>query len=77
MSQFASFEPTQPVLSEPTCPQCSARMWLARIEPDKAATISVPSSVRAVRRWSAKSSSSVDVSPNNELAMNITVTFVV
>jgi transposase-like protein len=34
MSQFASFE-TRLVLSQPTCPQCGARMWLARIEPDE------------------------------------------
>lgn len=35
MSQFASFEPARLVLSQPTCPRCGARMWLARIEPDE------------------------------------------
>ena len=34
MSQFASFDPARLVLSQPTCPQCGAKMWLVRIEPD-------------------------------------------
>jgi hypothetical protein len=35
MSQFASFDWAALVLSQPTCPQCGEKMWLARIEPDE------------------------------------------
>jgi hypothetical protein len=35
MSQFASFDPERLVLSQPTCSQCGAPMWLAHIEPDE------------------------------------------
>jgi ribosomal protein S27AE len=35
MSQPDIFDPARLVLSQPICPQCGARMWLAQIEPDE------------------------------------------
>ena len=36
MSQSENiFDPARLVLNLPFCPKCSARMWLARIEPDE------------------------------------------